>query len=61
MFSGDIWLQLERKGNISWVTIPFVALFILNILLWIDFNFTIKRRARKKERPANRFSAGNPS
>ena len=57
MFSGDIWLQLERKGNISWVTIPFVALFIVNILLWIDFNFTIKRRARKKERPANRFSA----
>ena len=61
VFSGDIWLQLERKGNISWVTIPFVALFIVNILLWIDFNFTIKRRARKKERPANRFSARNLS
>ena len=61
VFSGDIWLQLERKGNISWVTIPFVALFIVNILLWIDFNFTIKRRARTKERPANRFSARNLS
>ena len=60
VFSGDIWLQLERKGNISWVTIPFVALFIVNILLWIDFNFTIKRRARMKEQPANRFSARNP-
>ena len=46
---GDVWLQLERKGDISIVTKPFIAIFVVNILLWIDFNITIVRRKREKQ------------
>ena len=46
---GDVWLQLERKGDISIVTKPFIAIFVVNILLWIDFNITIVRRKKKNE------------
>ena len=53
---GDIMLQLERKGSISNITKPFIAIFVVNILLWIDFNVTMARRQkRQREPPTNRF------
>ena len=55
MLCGDIWLQIERKGSVSVVTKPFIAIFIVNILLWIDFNFTIWRRKKQNEPPTSRL------
>ena len=55
MLCGDIWLQLERKGTISFVTKPFIAMFIVNILLWIDFNITIVRRKKQSEPRTSRL------
>ena len=52
---GDIWLQYERKGSVSAVTKPFIAIFIVNILLWIDFNVTIWRRKKQNEAPVSRI------
>ena len=46
----DVWIQLERRGTISWATRPFVAIAIVNLLLWIDFNITIFRR-KNQNRP----------
>ena len=50
MLGADIWLQLQRgRSNVSEVTRPFVAIFVVNILLWIDFNITILRRNNHNE------------
>ena len=55
MLCGDIWLQLERKGTISFVTKPFIAMFIVNILLWIDFNISIVKRKNHNEPQTSRL------
>ena len=34
----DMALQLSRSSEISEGTKPFIAIFVLNIVLWIDFN-----------------------
>ena len=61
MLCGDIMLQLERKGSISNITKPFIAIFVVNILLWIDFNVTMARRQkRQREPPTNRFVVQGP-
>ena len=55
VLSGDVfWWQLSRRGTISNITRPFIAIFVVNILLWIDFNVTIVRR-QKRELPASRL------
>ena len=51
VFCGDIWLQLHRKGSVSDVAKPFIAIFIINILLWVDFNVTIWRRKKRNKTP----------
>ena len=52
---GDTWLQLERKGDISFITKPFIAIFIVNILLWIDFNISMVRRKKHNEPQTSRL------
>ena len=43
----DLALQLARNHSISDGTKPFIAIFVLNIVLWIDFNIHMaKRRIR---------------
>ena len=37
------------------MTRPFIAIFIINILLWIDFNLTIWRRKKQNETPTRRL------
>ena len=55
MIAVDIWLQWERGNTtISNATRPFIAIFIINILLWIDFNITIVRRKNQHESQTNR-------
>ena len=56
---GDTWLQLERKGDISFITKPFIAIFIVNILLWIDFNITLVRRKKENKPQTHRIRSHN--
>ena len=52
----DIWLQLERGHlDISKFTKAAISIFIVNILLWIDFNLSIVRRKRQNEPKTSRL------
>ena len=52
VLGADVWLQLQRgRSNISNVTRPFIVIFVVNILLWIDFNITIVRQNHHHEQP----------
>ena len=51
MLYGDIWIQLERRGSVSNITKPFIAILVINILLWVDFNLTILRRQKRQSEP----------
>ena len=56
VLAGDIWLHRERGNKtISRTTRPFIAIFIVNILLWIDFNITIVRRKNQHEPQTSRL------
>ena len=34
---------------------PFIAIFVVNILLWVDFNITAVRRRKQREPPTSRL------
>ena len=63
MLGLDIWGQLargRRKGRgISEITKAAIAIFIVNILLWIDVNITIIRRKDQQEPQTNRLRCNN--
>ena len=50
-FGGDLVMQWARKGKVSENTKLFIFIFIVNILLWIDFNvkFSKKREPRGRQ------------
>ena len=55
----DIWLQLERghiaNGFISEFTTAAIGIFIVNILLWVDFNISFVRRKKQNEPQTSRL------
>ena len=56
MLGLDIWGQLARgRRGISNITKAAIAIFIVNILLWIDVNITIVRRKDQQEPQTNRL------
>ena len=51
---GSIILQLQLDGTIRNVDKAGFAIFVVNVLLWIDFNLTIRRQKRQREPPSSR-------
>ena len=53
----DIWLQMERRTNnrISKFTKAAIGIYIVNILLWIDFNISMVRRKNRNETQPSRL------
>ena len=43
-FGGDILMQLAKNGYVNKNTKVFISIFIINTLLWIDFNFNFPNK-----------------
>ena len=43
-FGGDILMQLAKNGYVNKNTKVFMSIYIINIFLWIDFNFNFPNK-----------------
>ena len=46
-FSMDICYQYNRKHSLNYSSFTFFSIFLFNVYLWVDFNFSLRKRSHQ--------------